>query len=223
MTFQGRALAALAAVVAAAGLRARADDAILYYVNDGTVTFTNVPSRKDVKPVPGLAEIRVALPSSLPATGYDPFIRKVADEEGLDASLIKAVALVESGFNPRAVSPKGARGIMQLMPATARQYGVKDPHDPYQSLRAGAQHLRSLLIEFDGSVPLALAAYNAGSGAVKKYGGIPKYRETQDYVRKVRDRMDGNGKPPAAPKHRHEPPPDVVIELGPDGTPKLTN
>ena len=214
--------AVFAAVMLAAGRQARADDAILYYVVDGSVVFTNTPSRIDAKPVPGLSSIRVALPSTLPETGYDPFIRKVADEEGLDPSLIKAVALVESGFNPRAVSPKGARGLMQLMPATARQYGVKDPHDPYQSLRAGAQHLRKLLIEFDGSVPLALAAYNAGTGAVKKYGGIPRYRETQDYVRKVRARME-------APVNRESPfrrpglPPDVVLELAPDGTPRLTN
>src|SRR4029079_12454831 len=122
---------------------------------------------------------------SIPATTYDPFIRKVAAEQGLDPSLIKAVALVESGFNPRAVSPRGARGLMQLMPATARQYGVSDPHDPYQSLRAGASLLRSLLVEFQGALTTTLAAYNAGSGAVRKFGGVPRYRETQEYVQKV--------------------------------------
>jgi soluble lytic murein transglycosylase-like protein len=199
-----------------------ADDAILYYVKDGNVVFTNTPS-KQTKPVPGSGSLKLGLPSTLPDTHYDQFIRKVADEEGLDASLIKAVALVESGFNPRAVSRAGARGLMQLMPATARQYGVKDPHDPYQSLRAGAQHLRKLLVEFEGDISLALAAYNAGSGAVRKYGGIPRYRETQDYVRKVQAKL--NGTPRRAPKPAKPPVNDekLKVEVAPDGTVRLSN
>ena len=111
----------------------------------------------------------------LPVTPYDPYIEMVSRDTGVDPTLIKAVALVESGFNARARSSKGAQGLMQLMPQTAKQYGVTNLHDPYQNLTAGAKHLRGLLDQYDGNVTLALAAYNAGSGAVTRYGGIPAY------------------------------------------------
>jgi len=137
----------------------------------------------------------------------------------VDASLIKAVALVESGFDPGARSPKGARGIMQLMPATARRYGVSDPHDPYQSLRAGAFHLRDLLEEFGGDVSMALAAYNAGSQAVRRYGGIPAYRETREYVRRVQGRLGSRRRlSPAGPSSL-----EVRLELRPDGSILFSN
>ena len=168
------------------------DDQLMYFVQeDGSVVFTNAPSRREARPVPGL-EVWDALGISgtdLPATVYDPFIDSVAREHGLSPQLIKAVALVESGFNTHAVSPKGAQGLMQLMPATARQYGVKDAFDPLQNLRAGTIHLRKLLDEFGGDLTLALAAYNAGSGAVRRHGGVPAYRETQEYVRKVQSNL----------------------------------
>jgi soluble lytic murein transglycosylase-like protein len=207
------------AAVAAAGQTA-ASGPILYYVKDGAIVFTDTPSRRDARPVPGLQEIRVALPDSLPTTPYDPFIRNVASQEGLDPSLIKAVALVESGFNPRAVSPKGARGLMQLMPATARLYGVRDPHDPYENLRAGTRHLRDLLIEFHGDLPLALAAYNAGSGAVRRSGGIPNYKETRDYVRKVTSKLGQTPRRAAAPPSG---PDEIVLERNADGSIKASN
>ena len=168
------------------------DDQLMYFVQeDGSVVFTNAPSRREARPVPGL-EVWDALGISgtdLPATVYDPFIDRVAREHGLSPQLIKAVALVESGLNTHAVSPKGAQGLMQLMPATARQYGVKDAFDPLQNLRAGTIHLRKLLDEFGGDLTLALAAYNAGSGAVRRHGGVPAYRETQEYVRKVQSNL----------------------------------
>ncbi len=138
----------------------------------------------------------------------------------MDASLIKAVALVESGFEPRAVSPKGARGIMQLMPATARRYGVTDPHDPYQSLRAGAFHLKDLLEEFGGDLTLALAAYNAGSGAVRRYGGIPAYRETREYVQRVERRLKGRRRPAPVSAAARTP---IRLETNPDGSILLSN
>lgn len=179
--------------VAAACVPAQAsDEQLMYFVkDDGSVVFTNAPTRHAVRPVPGL-EVWDALGVSgtdLPATVYDQFIDRVAREHGLSPQLIKAVALVESGFNTHAVSPKGAQGLMQLMPATARQYGVKDAFDPLQNLRAGTIHLRKLLDEFDGDLTLALAAYNAGSGAVRRHGGVPAYRETQEYVRKVHSNL----------------------------------
>ena len=185
------ALALLAGAMAPAVARA---DELLYYVDaHGQVVFTNTPSRKDVKPVPHLRGGPSQRSVTLPATPYDRYIEAVARENGVDPSLVKAVALVESGFNPSAVSRAGAQGIMQLMPATAARYGVSDPRDPYQSLSAGARHLRDLLDEYGGNVTLALAAYNAGTGAVRKYGGVPAYPETQEYVRRVQASM---GRPP---------------------------
>ena len=165
-------------------------DELLYYVDkDGQMVVTNTPSRRDLKPVPRLRGGPTQRSTTLPATPYDPYIEIVARDNGVDPTLVKAVALVESGFNARAKSSKGAQGLMQLMPATAAQYGVTNLHDPYQNLSAGAKHLRGLLDLYDGDVTLALAAYNAGSGAVTRYGGVPAYAETQDYVKKVQTKM----------------------------------
>ena len=163
---------------------------LLYVIDDGKLVFTNVP-RSGARAVPGFEEAAPRPTSALPLTIYDDFIERVSREEGLSPDLLKAVALVESGFDPHAVSPKGAQGLMQLMPATARQYGVSDAFDPLDNLRAGSRHLRSLLDEFGGDVTLALAAYNAGSGAVRRYGGVPAFRETQDYVQKVQEKIGG--------------------------------
>ena len=170
-----------------------AADELLYYVEGGRIVFTNTPSRHDALPVPGLEQRVQAVRRDLPETPYDEFIDKIAMQNGLDPALIKAVALVESAFDPQAVSAKGAMGLMQLMPLTALRYGVKDPLDPYESLRGGAQHLRELLEEFGGNLTLALAAYNAGAGAVRRHGGVPSYVETQAYVRKVHTKL---GRPP---------------------------
>lgn len=118
--------------------------------------------------------------------GLDALIRSAAARHGLDPRLMLAVMRQESSFNMRAVSPKGARGLMQLMPATARRFGVRDIFDPAQNIEGGAQYLRFLLDTFNGDVELALAGYNAGENAVARYGNrIPPYRETQDYVRRI--------------------------------------
>jgi soluble lytic murein transglycosylase-like protein len=162
---------------------------LLYYVKDGQMVITNTPSRRDLKPVPRLRGGPAQRSTTLPATPYDPYIEMVARDNGVDPTLVKAVALVESGFNARATSSKGAQGLMQLMPKTAAQYGVTNIRDPYQNLNAGAKHLRGLLDLYEGNVTLALAAYNAGSGAVTRYGGVPAYAETQDYVKKVQTKM----------------------------------
>lgn len=116
---------------------------------------------------------------------YDHLINQAASNHSLDPRLVKAVALVESGFNPKAVSPKGARGLMQLMPATASRNGVSNVHDPAQNIAGGTRYLSHLLNLFDGNLEKSLAAYNAGEGAVARYGGIPPYVETRDYVRKA--------------------------------------
>ena len=117
---------------------------------------------------------------------YEPYVIEYANQHSLRPELVRAVIQVESGYNPRALSPKGAMGLMQLMPDTARMLGVDRPYDPEQNIRGGTRYLRLLLDKYDGNEELALAAYNAGSGAVDRYGKrIPPYRETRDYVRKV--------------------------------------
>jgi cell wall-associated NlpC family hydrolase len=118
-------------------------------------------------------------------TPYDAMIVQAANEQGISPALLKAVVKVESGFDPNSTSSAGAKGLTQLMPETAAGFGITNPYDPMQSLRGGARELAGALKTFNGDVRLALAAYNAGVGAVKKYGGIPPYAETQAYVPKV--------------------------------------
>ncbi|MCC7172465.1 MAG: lytic transglycosylase domain-containing protein [Planctomycetes bacterium] len=110
-------------------------------------------------------------------------IDRYARERGVDPRLAHAVVRVESNYQPLAVSPRGAMGLMQIMPVVAREYGVQDPFDPEQNLDAGLRHLRRLLGRFD--VRRALAAYNAGESVVVRYGGVPPYRETQSYVQRI--------------------------------------
>jgi soluble lytic murein transglycosylase-like protein len=122
----------------------------------------------------------------------EPLIQRAARVHGVDAALLRAVLHVESRFNPAAVSKAGAAGAMQLMPATARRYGVSDRADARQSVDAGARHLRDLLRRYDGNVALALSAYNAGEGAVERHARrIPPYRETLTYVPEVMARAAG--------------------------------
>lgn len=117
----------------------------------------------------------------------DAQIRRVAERHGVDPLLVHAVVRAESGYDPNAVSRKGAAGLMQLMPETARRYGVTNRFDPAANLDAGVRYLRDLLSVFDGNVALALAAYNAGEQSVLRAGGrVPDYRETAEYVRRVR-------------------------------------
>ncbi|MEW8689754.1 MAG: lytic transglycosylase domain-containing protein [Candidatus Thiodiazotropha endolucinida] len=122
-----------------------------------------------------------------------PIIDDVARQLHLHPGLLHAVVMVESAYNPKAISSKGARGLMQLMPATANRYGVNDSYDPIQNLQGGAQYLKDLLKMFEFDIKLALAAYNAGENAVFKYGNtIPPYPETQNYVKKVLHEFERN-------------------------------
>lgn len=130
---------------------------------------------------------------------FDDLIDEHANAQGVSPELVRAVIQLESGFDPSAISPKGALGLMQLMPATARELGVDNPFHPGQNIRGGVTYLRRLLDLYNQDVPLALAAYNAGPGAVARYGNVPPYRETQEYVRKIT-----GGTQPA-------PPPPTVI------------
>ena len=127
---------------------------------------------------------------------YDELIVEHARLHGVRAELIRAVVQVESAYNARATSPKGAMGLMQLMPETARQFGVVNPYNPTENVRAGVAYLRQLLDRYDENEELALAAYNAGPGAVDKYGEtVPPYRETRNYVTKI-NRIAGAGATP---------------------------
>jgi hypothetical protein len=129
-----------------------------------------------------LRKINVA---DLTADRLEVLAMETAQRHGLPPELVLAVVAVESGFRPSAISPKGAQGLMQLMPGTAAELGVEDPFDPVENLDGGVRHLEALIKEHDGDVVRALAAYNAGSGAVQRYGGVPPYPETREYVRKV--------------------------------------
>ena len=138
--------------------------------------------------VPGAPAYRtttavVERPAAAPR--FDDIVVAHAQRHSLRPELVRAVIQVESGYNPMATSPKGAMGLMQLMPATARELGVRNPYDPEENIRGGTRYLRLLLDRYDGNEQLALAAYNAGSGAVDRYGNVPPYRETRDSVRRV--------------------------------------
>lgn len=138
----------------------------------------------DVEPVAPVVSPGGVIDSGAPRS-LEQMVAEAARKYALPRSLVRAVARAESAFDPAAVSPKGARGVMQLMPATAKELGVADPFEPAQNIDAGARLLRQLLERYDGRVAEALAAYNAGPGAVAKHNGVPPYRETRGYIRKV--------------------------------------
>lgn len=120
-----------------------------------------------------------------PEQAYDALIAEAAERYDLNPALIKAVMRTESQFNPLALSPAGARGLMQLMPALANDMGVQNVFDPRDNIMGGAKYLRQLLDATNGSIPLTLASYNAGPGNVARYNGIPPFRETRNYVKKI--------------------------------------
>jgi hypothetical protein len=140
---------------------------------------------KDTRGAGALVSSRKIAYAVTDPTAYDRLIHRTARANQVDAALVKAVMHVESGFNPHAVSDKGAQGLMQLMPDTAQRYGAEDLFDPVQNVRAGVLYLKDLQKMFKNNTRLVLAAYNAGENAVLRHRGVPPYDETQDYVRKV--------------------------------------
>jgi soluble lytic murein transglycosylase-like protein len=138
------------------------------------------------KPADVPAALDPAARPTLDGTPFAELIAAAAEAHGVDPLLVKALIQVESGYRPRARSPRGAVGLMQIMPATAREYKVGNPFDPKANIEAGVKHLKALLDRFGGDrTELALAAYNAGPGAVEKFNGIPPYRETRNYVTRI--------------------------------------
>ncbi len=164
-----------------------------YVDQEGIIHFTNVPTQSSYQPVV-CPPLRIAVHNYASNPSYnrtynewlfEPSIRMACGRYGLDYNLVKAVIRAESAFNHQAVSPKGAVGLMQLMPGTSRQLGVINPFDPLQNVDGGVRYLRDLIIRFNNNLTLALAAYNAGPEAVEKHRGIPPYSETVFYVQRV--------------------------------------
>jgi len=188
---------------------------------DGTTHFTNAPTDPRYRRMgftSGTAAGWLRLPAAAQGAG-GPYVKEIAEASqryGVPVKLVSAVIRAESGFNPRAVSRKGAQGLMQLMPTTASILGVRNSFDPGENIDGGVRHLRGLIDRFPQSLPLAIAAYNAGEKAVTQYGGIPPYPETQDYVAKV---LQFYG----SPEGGTTPPTRIYQTVGPDGTVTYTN
>jgi soluble lytic murein transglycosylase len=158
-------------------------DVYVYKDKNGVMTFTNVPTHTGFRRV--LRESGSPRGAATMRAAYDSLIRTISGRHSVDADLIRAVIKTESDFNAAARSNKGAMGLMQLMPDTARLLNVVDAFDPGENVEGGVRHLRMLLDRYQGNLELSLAAYNAGSAAVEKHQGIPPFAETQEYVRRV--------------------------------------
>jgi soluble lytic murein transglycosylase-like protein len=189
-------LLALAAL--AFGVRSAFADIYTFRDERGVVHFTNIKGldpryrllrREGSSPVPGSGNAaRTYMPSEAEIRRYSSIVETAARQYGVDKALVHAVISAESGYNPQAVSRAGARGLMQLMPETARRYGVRNSMDPVDNIYGGVKYLRDLLTMFKGNMELAVAAYNAGENAVIRYGlRVPPYTETLGYVPRVLD------------------------------------
>ncbi len=181
----------MALVVALAASTTLAWGADVFYTGERgeTTLFTNIPHGDGMVPMPGFGDGAGALKrrsATLRTRAFDDLIEGTARQYGIHPGLVRAVIQVESAFDPGAVSRKGARGLMQLMPLTARRYDVRNLFDPVENIRAGVQHLAYLAEVYGEDLDRILAAYNAGENAVRKYGGVPDYKETRRYVRKVK-------------------------------------
>jgi len=158
-------------------------DIYMYIDSHGVMHFTNVPTSSDYRIY--IKERPKRKGNRMDANRFDRYIDEAAGLHGVDFPLIKAVIRAESAFDPKAVSKKGALGLMQIMPQNLKAFQVHDPFDPWQNIMGGARYLKALIQRFNGQVPLALAAYNAGPRAVDTHRGIPPIPETEEYVKRV--------------------------------------
>jgi soluble lytic murein transglycosylase-like protein len=180
-------------------------NAVSYVIDDETIRVAVNEKSEIAVPLNWVREIRY-VPDPVPAPvqeaalenelatsdfAYADLVMSLAKKHEVDWKLVAAVMRAESNFNPRAVSPKGAQGLMQLMPGTARLYSVTDPYDPVQNIDAGVRHLKMLIQRFPGKLDLVLAAYNSGEKTVDRFKGIPPFSETRSYVKKVLHWMNG--------------------------------
>jgi len=181
------ALLSTGATMKVSAQRAEGDTIVLVLKGGGEV---GVPASmlRGIVPDEVLEEIR---PTGAGPVDLERLVAEAAERHSLDPALVMAVVGVESGFQAQAVSPKGAQGLMQLMPRTAREMGVADAFDPAANLDGGSRYLSSLVARYEGDLTRALAAYNAGMGAVARHGGVPPYAETRRYVQKVLGRYQG--------------------------------
>lgn len=179
-----RITAVLTTLVAVSWASARAETIYYQTTQDGSIRLTNAPGSPGYHTYMTTGRYTQSGPS-FSGVRYADDIRRAARRFDVDPELVRAVIATESNFDPRAVSPKGARGLMQLMPATAARFGVKNSFDPHQNILGGVQYLRYLLDLFGGDLVLALAAYNAGEGLVQDLGRVPNFQETRNYVDRI--------------------------------------
>ncbi len=176
-----------------AGIKFVRADIYMRVGKNGTIYFSNVPASGNYRLY--MRTNHHPNSSKLPSgVLYKKIILRASNKYGVNPKLIEAVIKEESGFNKDAVSNKGAQGLMQLMPQTQRQLDISRPFNPVQNIYGGTRYLKSLITKYDGDIPLALAAYNAGTQAVKKYGGIPPYKETGNYVNEIMNSYEENSK-----------------------------
>ena len=215
------------ALAALCGTFATAHADIYQFVDEnGVVHFTNVAGGRIKGPSKVHKEPRRTAAAEQPSgrrtggdipSSYLSIINSACTRYGVDPSLVHAIVKVESDFNPFAVSRKGAMGLMQLMPETALSLNVRDTFSPHENIEGGVRYLRYLLDRYEGNLSLTLAAYNSGETSVKKWGTIPPYKETQDYVKKILQLYNGSGSRPLAPRYT------IYVGTGDDGTLMLTD